>query len=301
MEPITEAHRRLGQALRRVRKAAALTTHQVPSPQGDGQYMNDGHVSLYERGMKAPSSELVEIYINMAGTDDAAELRYLYKLMQVAAEDKRQRQRLGGVQAPETVPPRRADDVSSREQVQRHYVTAVNDTTYLFNGAGALEQVDCAVTIRALRPDVYLYYTGFNYIADQRQGVLRAEAGSGASLCRVQEGETGALRLYFLLKDPLSPDDEPYTINFRILVSSSERAWPRLTYHGGPDTGRLVVRACFQALSLPQRIWRFGAADAVDAEHCRPGSELLPGPDGCYAGTFDHLLPEWRYGIAWVW
>ena len=301
MEPLTEAHRRLGQALRQVRKAAGLTIYQVPSPQGDGQYVDNSHVSLFERGMKAPSSEVFEMYVRMADADEAAELRYLYKLMLVAAEDKRQRQRLGGAQPPETVPPQRVEEVASREDVQRHYVTAVNDTTYTFNHTGALELVDCSVTIRAVRPDVYLYYTGFNYLADQRPGVLRAEASSGASLQNVQESDTGALRLYLLLNKPLSPDDVPYTLGFRILVKSSVRAWPRLTYHGGPDTGRLVVEARFRAPSLPRRVWRFGASDALDAEHCQPGSELPPSADGCYAHRFDHLVPEWRYGVAWVW
>jgi hypothetical protein len=147
-----------------------------------------------------------------------------------------------------------------------------------------------------------MYYTGFNYPADQRTGVLRAEEIAGADLLSAQESPSGALGCYFHLERDLSPEDrDAYRLSFRLSVRSEARAVPCLAYFPTRGGERLHLRACFDAAARPGAVWWFSVPDLVDAEHPVPGHALTGDPAGGFAHSFERLVPGWCYGVAWTW
>ena len=300
MKPLSDAHRRLGQALQRAREARGLSTRKIPRPNPQHPYFSSGHISLVENGHTAPSPELIEAYISLTGK--STELRSLYQQMLAASQESGRRRRQGVHTIPETVPPRRVGEVTSREDVQQHYLVEVNDAHYTFDGRGAIEDVHCAITLRAKTPNTGLYYAGHTYAADRRPGVLRMEAKAGATLAATKESDTGAVQSYFILDRSLSPDElDPYTLSFRVVVNSAVRARPSLTYQSWAGAQQMVLCAQFRAPALPRRIWRFAVPYDIDAERPQAGCELPVDPTGCYCHTFDNLAPRWFYGFAWMW
>lgn len=293
--PISEAHARLGQAMKRTRHAQGLSTRQIPG-------FVTGHISNVENGYTPPSPELVEKYIELGG--NGVELRSLYKQMLAASEAAGRLRRQRATPAPsETLAPQSVEEVGSHEEVQRHYVTDTDQVTYIFNGDGVIEDVQHSIALRALTPNVRLYYAGHSYAADRRPGVLSAEAGTGATLVATPESSTGALQSYFLLDRSLSPaDPEPYMLSFRIHVKSRVRARPSLTFHNGTGgVHRVILHALFGRPALPQRIWWFAAPDVIDAERGQPDREFAVNSDGHYFKDFDNLVPSWCYGFTWIW
>lgn len=300
MKPISDTHLRLGQALQRAREARGLSTRKVPRPNPQHPYFSSGHISLVENGYTPPSPELIEAYISVAG--HGTELRSLYEQMLAVSQEAGRKRRRGDVGESETVPPQHIKDVISREQVQQHYIVEVNDAFYTFNGNGVIEDVRCVITLRAKTPNVRMYYAGHTYAADRRPGVLRVESGTGATLAATRESETGALQSYFVLDRDLSPaDPDPYTLSFRLVVNSTVRARPSLTYQSWPRAQQMVLRAQFRKPTLPSRLWWFGAPYVIDAERPQSGCELPVDPGGYYFHPFANLIPHWCYGFAWVW
>jgi hypothetical protein len=299
MQPISEAHQRLGRALRRVREANGATNRKVPKPGTGKPYFSSGYISQVEAGTVTSSTDLIDGYIALGG--DHAELRALYAQVQAAVQESGRTRRRGGDAAPEQ-PPQRIEDVIVHEDVQRHYVTESDDASYAFTGGGTIETVEHIVTIRAKVPNVRLYYAGHRYGADRQPGVLRVDAISGATLAESQESDTGVLRSYFALDRTLSPDDlEPYQLAFRLTVNSTAQALPRLTFHNGAGLHRMVLRAQFRAPMLPKRIWWCSAPDTIDADAEQDGHELTADAGHVYRHPFDDLVPGWVYGFAWVW
>lgn len=300
MKPLSDAHRRLGQALQRAREARGLSTRKIPRPNPQHPYFSSGHISLVENGYTPPSPELIEAYISLTG--NGTELRSLHEQMLAASQELGRRRRQGVDRASETVPPQRIENVTSREDVQRHYIVETNDAHYTFDGEGAIEDVRCDITLRAKTPNTGLYYAGHTYAADRRPGALRVESGTGATLAATKESDTGALQSYFILDRSLSPDEpDPYTLSFRVVVNSAVRARPSLTYQSWAGAQQMVLRAQFREPALPRRIWWFAVPYIIDAERPEPGCELPVDSSGYYFRTFANLVPRWFYGFAWVW
>jgi hypothetical protein len=306
---ISEAHAHLGVALRATRDQAGISTRAVAKTRsaaaGESEaapaYYSSGHISLVEAGATAPSPELIEAYAAMPGSDPG-QLRSLHERMLAATRAAARRRREGGEPEPEAVPPRSMEEVSARHDVQRHYVVVATDAEYRFGPTGAVCEVLVAVALRATAAGVLLYYTGFSYPADQRTGVLQAEAGAGAALLSVQESPTGALGCYFRLERELSPEDrDPYRLTFRLSVRSDARAVPCLAYFPTRGGERLRLRASFDSAARPGSVWWFSVPDLVDAEQPAPGHDVPDDPAGSFAHSFERLVPGWCYGVAWTW
>ena len=99
MKAISVAHLRLGQELRRIRRASGVTTRGVRKHPLSRQYFSTGHISLVESGRAVPSPELIEAYERMA--DDRVTLRALYAHMLAASISAGRLRR--GVPPPERV------------------------------------------------------------------------------------------------------------------------------------------------------------------------------------------------------
>ena len=298
---LSDAHARLGRALRATRTRAGVSTRLVPKNQLEQPYYSSGHISLVESGATAPSPELIEAYLGMPGCD-STEIHSLYEQMQAAPRDAGRRRRQGGGDDAAPRPPHDMSEVDSRHDVQQHYLVVSTKASYRFGPAGAIRDVVCTVTLRARAPSVRLYYSGFSYPADQRPGVLRIEARSGASLTAVQESPSGAVGAYFELDRELSPDDPaPHTVVFAVVVNSEQRAAPRLRYFAASGTERLILRAAFEAPAEPDSVWWFSVPDVVDAEHPVPGQDVPRGPAGVHERRYERLVPGWCYGFAWAW
>jgi hypothetical protein len=298
----SEAHVRLGQALRAARVAAGISTRLVPKDPSGQTHYSSGHISLVESGATPPSPELIDSYLAMASQDGgtADEVRMLYEQMQVATRDAGRRRR--GAPAPATRPPRGMDEVGSRHDVQQHYLVSTTEAHYRFGPTGAIRAVLCTVLLQAKSPGVRMYYTGFSYPADPRRGVLQFRARSGATLVESQESSSGAVGTYFRLDRELSPDDPaPHTLVFEVEVDSPARATPRLGYFAASGTDRMVLRAGFDAAAEPASLWWFAVADIIDIEYPRPDQAVDRDPDGAFGRRFERLVPGWCYGFAWDW
>lgn len=300
-KPLSDAHARLGRALRATRTRAGISTRLVPKNQPERPHYSSGHISLVESGATAPSPELIEAYLAMPECD-STEIRSLYEQMQAATRDAGRRRRQGGGGAASQRPPRDMGEVGSRHDVQQHYLVASTEASYRFGPTGAIRDVVCTVTLRARTPGVRLYYSGFSYPADQRTGVLRVQARSGASLAAAQESPSGAVGTYFALDRDLSPDDPAaHTVVFAVTVDSERRAAPRLRYFAAGGTEQLILRAAFEAPAEPDPVWWFSVPDVVDAEHPAPGQDVPRSPAGVRERRFERLVPGWCYGFAWAW
>jgi hypothetical protein len=299
MSPISEAHARLGQALRRAREASRRSTRQVPRLNPDHPYFSSGHISLVEHGRTAPSPELIDAYVCLAS--NGAELRALYEQMLAASQESNRRRR-GDHLPDERLPPQHLDEVTDRHDVQQHYIVEATEAHYIFDESGTVVEVDTTVNIRARTAGVHLYYTGYTYQADQRPGVLDVEAGVGCTLVGTRESSSGALQSFFKLDEVLSPaDPEVYRLSFRIFVKSVIPCLPRLRYYAAAGNQMMILRAQFVPPALPSRIWWFGVADPIDAEYPQSTSEFETQEPAEYHHTFDRLIPGWCYGFGWAW
>ncbi|HEY7223674.1 MAG TPA: hypothetical protein VH561_08815 [Micromonosporaceae bacterium] len=295
--PITEAHARLGAALRTVRKTAGLTTRQIPKAP-DGCY-SSGHISLVEAGAVAASPELVEAYLVFSTTP--GELRSLYQQALAATREAGRRRRQGHLAA-RAGPPRDPGSITDRQQVQEHYIVVAQEADYRFHPTGSIRDVLLTSWIRATSPGVRLVYGGFSYLTDPRRGVLSVEPVAGGRLAEMQESETGAIKAYLETDRDINPDDsQPYRISYRLKVDSPQRSVPRLRYFADEGTKQLRVRAEFPASVDPGVLWWFAAPGAIDAEYRDPRRKLRPGTGGVYHRTFDDLVPGWCYGLTWSW
>ncbi|WP_436495547.1 hypothetical protein [Actinokineospora sp. HUAS TT18] len=247
-----------------------------------------------------PSLDYVEAIVELGG--DASLLRSLYEQMRAYVHHTSRERRRGKSVVLDLVPPHRPEDVADHSDVQQHYAREANDAHYIFNEDGVVEEVRLSVTIRATTPGVRLFYTGHTFDADRRPGVLRIEEGAGGSLVQLRESPSGAVQAYFELDHDLAPSDaQPHVLSWRVLVDSSVRTSPILTFHCSPGTQRLSLRADFKAPALPQSIWWFSAPDTIDAEHPRPDATFASSPGGSYSKSFDSLTPGWSCGLGWVW
>jgi hypothetical protein len=306
---ISEAHTQLGAALRATRERAGISTRAVekirtatpPERAPAPQYFSSGHISSVEAGLTAPSPELIEAYGALPGSDPG-QLRSLHERMVDSTRAAARRRRQGDTAKPGSPPPRSMEEVGDRHDVQRHYVVVATEAEYRFGPTGAIREVKVTVALRATTDGVGMYYTGFNYPADQRRGVLRAEAGTGAELLAAQESPSGALGCYFQLGRTLSPEDrDAYRLSFGLSVHSEARAVPCLAYFPTRGGERLQLRSSFDPAARPEALWWFSVPDLVDAEHPVPGRELSDDPAASFARSFDRLVPGWCYGVAWTW
>jgi hypothetical protein len=301
MKPISDAHARLGRALRQVRESAGLTTRQIPKADLRQPFFSSAHISLVERGCAVPSQELIDAYVGVAGRY-RQELRAQLAQATAASRLATNARRRGIANDAVDLPPQEVSLELTRQEVQRHYAVVANEAVYGFDGNGGICEVRCAVALRALSPNTSLCYAGFSYPADARRGVLTLEPKIGATLLECRESPTGAIQAFLQLNDSISPNDaEDYSIAFVLYVTSTQRALPRLRYHAANGNQQLSLRAEFQAPYVPQQIWRFGGPDVVDAEHPLRENIFPSAATAGYGHLFDQLVPNWCYGFAWLW
>jgi hypothetical protein len=299
MSEISEYHVRLGNALRRARVAAGLSTRAVPRPGTGGTCFSSAHISLIERGHTAPSPELVEAYRLFA--DNPGELDALYEQLKAAVE-RAGRQRRHGKAAAGPAPPTRLTASLGPKDVERHYLVESSDTRYEFTSTGAIAEVSTRVMLRAKAPGVRLCCAAHQYAADRRPGVLRIDKVEGGTLVESRESDVGALQSFFELDRELSPaDPEPYPFAFRLSVTSTERAEPRLRFYPDQGNRRLLLQASFPAEARPQRLWWFAGSNPVHAEYPTAANVLSPSADGTYRFGFEDLVSGWCYGFGWSW
>jgi len=299
MKPISAAHLSLGEELRRVRMARGVSTRHVrKQPAGDDCF-SSGHISLVENGRTVPSPELIDAYVRLAG--DGARLRTLYAQM-LAASASAGRRRRAGPEACGIAAPHDLAEVTSRAELQQHYLVERNIAEYKFGPDGAISSVDHAAYLRATSPSVRIYCAGHSYPADSRPGVLSVVPEAGASLITTRESITGAIQSFFELDRPLEPNEpEPSVVRYRLRVNSTIRSAPHLRFHAELGNQSLILRARFTAPAVPSTVWWFAVPNVVDAEYPQPANQLATEPGGAYTHGFDHLLPGWCYGLGWVW
>jgi transcriptional regulator with XRE-family HTH domain len=298
MKEISPAHLRLGQELRRIRKARGVSTRQVRKLYTTEDYFSSGHISLVENGRTVPSPELIDAYADLA--DDATRLRALYAQM-LAASASAARQRRGGVGPAVITAPQHLDEAASREEIKQHYVVERHEASYWFKPTGAIAFVDFSIALRAVSENVRLYYTGHQYAADHHPGVLAISSISGATLEATEESVTGATRWFLALDRALRPSDpDPHLVSYRLTVHSDVRSAPHLRYYAQVGNLSMTLHTQFSEPAVPDRIWWFGTS-VIESEHPEPANEFPTDPAHSYSRTFDQLVPDWCYGFGWIW
>lgn len=301
MKAISEAHLRLGRALRQVRDSAGLTTRQIPKADPQQPFFSSAHISLVERGCAVPSQELIDAYIGIAG-HYRQELLTLLAQATAASRLAASARRRGLATEVADPPPQQVSPELTRQDVQRHYAVVANAADYLFDAIGAIRRVHCRAALRALSPNTSLCYAGFSYSTDARRGVLQLEPTDGVTLVACRESPTGAIQAFLQLDHPISPSDgEDYRLAFTVHVNTTERAMPRLRYHAADGSKELSLRAAFHQYHTPQQIWKFGGPDVVDAEHPLEENIFPSATPAVYSNEFGGLVPNWCYGFAWLW
>lgn len=293
-QPITDAHVRLGAELRRVREAASVNTRSISG-------FSAGHISSVENGYVAPSEALIETYVRLFG--GGREIYALYEQMRQASDRRKRQQRIASRSEQNTAlePPQNLEEVSSPDDITKHYVTEAHEAHFLFSSTGSILQMRVRVWLRARTAGARLYYAGAYYDAETGTGILRAEALEGASLLAQEENNAGAIKAFFELDRTLDPDDTtPHIVTYVVHVQSDKRAQPQLVYYARPGTVRLDLRAAFNSTMQPKQLWTFGEPNMVNIRH-RPEDELQPDHDFNFSYEFSPTIPGWCYGFSWLW
>lgn len=298
---ISDAHLRLGDALRRVRLAAGISTRRVPKVHDSSEYFSSGHISLVESGVTTPSRELVEAYANFSS--DKATLTTLYLQMIDASREAGRARRLGHESSKaQEVAPTSVAQVRERNDVQRHYIAVSNRAEYTFGADGVISDVLLTMALRARSPGVRLLYGGHSYPSDPRSGVVEIQPVTNLAVADIRESASGTIAAYFLLGREISPDDSnAYVVQYRVIIHSDVRSAPRLRYFAGEGNQQLSIKAEFPEPVKPTRTWWFAQPNVIDAEQANDKPDISTSSGGIYEGTFDHLIPGWCYGFAWTW
>jgi hypothetical protein len=159
-EPISDAHRELGDLLRKARKAANLTTRDIINL-STGQPFSSGHISNVENRYTMPSSNLIAFYEQLGA--DRPKLRAAAEAARKATEGKR---RIVSV-----TQQREAVTSNSDPKLLRSLYESVNfESTHYIDSRGVITHEDTTHFIRALDPTRY-YVRSSIYYSDRRRSV----------------------------------------------------------------------------------------------------------------------------------
>lgn len=291
--PISEAHVKLGEELRRVRKAAKKTVNDVGTFSG-------GHVSNVERGHSATSRDFVDIYIKEFG-GSASLILPLFQATKDAATELRQTAHvdasgLSDIKLPET-------DDELKSEVRGSFFVPNRDAYYIFNERGALQQVRYVYTLKARKEGAWLMFAGHYYINDRRPGVLKLEPSSGCDIYHLSESSIGAITAYLKLPKPLSLDDDARTVSYVLYAHTQAAAYPMVGFAApATEAGRCAIHVQFTPPALPERIWWYQEESLVLAQQEPSSVKIFEAPtDNYYFKEFYSPPKGFQNGIAWLW
>lgn len=291
----SEARRRLGAELRRIRRAAGRTQRDIHGPTGSG------HASNVENGRTQPSWDFIEKYLVYGG--DVRHLRSLYELARAESDEHKTEQRRGSL--PGSFSPARAPQEIGGlgyADIRRHYLILEREERYAYDGDGVVSSTMVISALRATSPGVVLFCSTHSYEADERPDLLAVEAVAGCAVERVDRHPNGSVRAYFRLDRQLDPEDaQPHDCRYVVNVNSSVRARPILLALPGPGTRSYTLEATFTEPALPRRLRWFASENELSAIMPGDGYELAEISAGRYRKSFDAIVPGWCYGFVWEW
>jgi len=287
---MSEAHARLGEELRRLRRGAGRTVRDF------GPY-SPGHLSNVENGHAMPSRDLVEHYLRN-GAGDRFQVYSLFEAARRAGEDARTKSGRSEDAGQVAEPTHRSDP-----EIRRMYYVDSTDSRYFFDDRRVVEELRVIVAIRALVPDVEIYNRVHSYPSDMRRGVLAVECEAGCAVDDIEESDTGSLRLRLRLDRKVQPaEPEPYVFSYRVYISSKEPAHPVLMFQtASGKVARCSISAQFSESALPAPIWWFASPTRYQIEHPVPSNVMKSDSRNFYFKDFANPAPSWCYGLAWLW
>lgn len=293
--PKSDAHARLGQALRDLRKERGFSQRELA-----GERFSNGHLANVENGLATPSTELLEQYTDVCGGDYG-----LLELMlrDVLATTEHERRKRRASERGEEQLTTQATDMYDPPDPFRLYSIDSIESHVTYDGHGIPTELRIVLTIRAKVHGLNRYYFGMGCHGDYRRGVVTLESGFGCSIGSFTESDKGVHNGYFLLDRELSPDNQQaHTFSFRVIYHTHVRAdWPIIS-QPKTDTARYVLAAQFTPPSLPKRVWWFDTATAVEAEDDPTDDQLyLQDTGGFYRKEFTRLTRGRVYGLNGEW
>jgi transcriptional regulator with XRE-family HTH domain len=296
--PISETHRKLGEALRQLRLNSGLTQSRV----AEGVY-HHSYLSSVENGCAIPSIKVIDLYIARCGgtdgqrknlanlLDDIRNATYETKFARHAAEKGIDSATLKAIERRDLLEP---EDLYTLDMIEMH--VSCNDRRLP-------QEVRSLVKIRAKVEGADRYYFRASYNEDLRPGVLTPVPGSGCSMGAYTESKRGVLNGYFRLDRQLSPNDpEPYVFSHRMLYNTERRVeWPILITPK-TDMDRIAIHVQFTPPAVPNRVWWFDLTDAWDVWLDQPDSNALPvDSGGYYFRDWSNPLSNRSYGMLAEW
>jgi transcriptional regulator with XRE-family HTH domain len=294
-EPKSEAHARLGEELRALRKARDLSQRALA-----GTKFSDGHLANVENGLTTPSTDLLEHYVTKCG-GTLTRLTALLDEVNESKERQRRARRGSGSQRIEQVIA--SCEEGGQPDPSALYRIVESDLRFTFNEHGAGTEVRLVLAIRAKVQGMNRYYTGFGYNGDHRPGVVTPESSFGCSVGDFHESQSGIVNGYFKLGQALSPDDpEPYRFSFVMKLNSQMRSTPPCIGQFKTDILRHVVQLQFTPPSLPVKAWWFDVGTAIEVDDDQPASQMFAlDPNGYYYTAFVRPYAGRFYGIDYRW
>jgi transcriptional regulator with XRE-family HTH domain len=267
--PKSELHAQLGAELRMLRRARGLSQRKLAPLVGLESW---GHVSNIEHGYVGTSEQVV---IRWAEECDAQPGQLLIMLEQIhAAERSSEEKRLSG--RPSATYELRAEHFYDPPDPARLYAIDTSDMYFTHDERGVGTEVRITLSIRARKPGLNRYYTGWGYNGSTTRGIVTPDAGMGCRVGHFDESDTGVINGYFLLDKVLDPEDAPYSFSFRMLFHSDQRAIPPTIGQFKADASRHAVHIKFTPPALPVKVWWFDVPTAVEVERDPAEHQSIP-------------------------
>lgn len=290
-EPLSDAHVRLGVLMRAARQAAKVTTRSV-----DGY--TSGHISNVENGYVSPSAELVDQYISAFG-GDPARLRAAYSDAKNESELRRRRQR--GKASLNEKPSKRITVDSPVSEILACYHADQREDYFRIDERGVVTEMTSITTLTPRSEDVWLFFNNFSYFADKRRGVLTAEGGMGCEVVKIDETDTGLIRIFLNIENAVRYGPNSRTFTYKVRVKSDEPVTPILWHQETEGASSYSIRVQFTPPYLPEKIWRFRGSSTFNAEIEPEADSVFPASsNGMYFWDFHDLRAEYA-GLVWRW
>jgi hypothetical protein len=291
--PISDAHAKLGEELRRARIAAGKTTRNIPG-------FSSGHISNVENGYAKPSRELVDMYIGFGGS----RRRLLGALEEVTrvVEAKRAAARRArhGSDLEETQPA--ITEQSSPLDIRATYAVDTWERFMVLDNRGVMSEISNIVTVRAVRPGAHLFVGSTSYDADKRPGVETIEPGFGCEIAQLKESDLGYVEFVLRFGRTLQPTDkESFTFSYIIRVHSDNKMAPFFQVGSRTRVGNHLLRVKFSPPALPEKIWWFRCANYIEVEQDPAPEQILNySSNHLYFRDFQDVEGEY-VGLSWYW
>lgn len=292
-EPLSEAHKALGELMRAIRETAGVSTHEVVNS-ARGRHYGSGSISNVENGYQKPGEGMLEDYARQFGR--RIELRLASA--RVLEEQRARNLARSGHGLANPMPPT-VD--SPLDEIYASYRVEEDHKAFLVDSRGVLTELNIIQKIRAVQEGAHLLSASYSYEIDLRPGVLSVKVSNGATIASYKEDENGSINLLVELNKPMSlSDPEPAVVSYKVIASTDMPTKPLLCGLALAPIARTVISVQFTEPSMPSKCWWFRTRMFTGPEQKPPPDRIMPiSPTGFYFYEFRDVTIGEFHGLAW--